>query len=245
MGDIALGLPFIIALAFVGLIAGFPFLLLGDDELSGFVDGSSADVPVALLATSLAGQQLGQGLWPFVVSRWKGLGPAADWRLRFKPVDIAIGLGTAVIAVGAAAMVSTVVSSLVNLTDEAEADNTQFLRDAEGTPWLYLLIFSVVVGAPVAEELFFRGLTLRAIEKRAGPVVAVIGSTVLFTLPHFIGTGLAGTAVLLSSIGVVGAALGTVTVVVDRIVPAIIAHMSFNALGAASALGALDGLTST
>ncbi len=241
MGDLPLGLPFIFLFAIAGVVVGV--LFASGDELGDLVDGDAAELPVAVLALSLAGQQLGQGLWPLVVSWWKGLGPVADWRLGFKPVDLALGLGTAVIGVGAAAVASAIVSNLVSLTDESEADNTQFLTDAEGTPWLYLLLFLVVVGAPLAEELFFRGLALRAIENRAGPVVAVVGSTILFTLPHFIGSGLAGTLVLFASIGSVGAVLGTVTVKVGRLWPAIIAHMAFNALGAAGALGAFGELT--
>lgn len=241
MGDIALGLPFIFAFAVIGMVVSLPFVF--GDELTELAEGETENLPVAVLALSLVGQQLGQGLWPFVVSWWKGLGPVADWRLQFKPVDVGIGLGTAVIAIGSAAAASALVSSLVDLADDSEADNTQFLRDAEGTPWLYLLLLAVVFGAPLAEELFFRGLTLRAIEKRAGPVVAVIGSTILFTLPHFIGSGLAGTLVLFASIGVVGAVLGIMTIKIGRLWPAIIAHMAFNAIGAAGALGAFGEIT--
>ena len=232
-----LSLPFIIFVAIIGMLVGLPFL--DGDQFSAMADGSG-EIPVALMATSLIGQQLGQGLWPFVVSKWKGLGAVKDWRLSIKPVDPLIGIGTAIIAVGLAAVTSTIVSRLVDLADESDADNTQFLRDAEGTPWIWVLVFAVVIGAPVAEELFFRGLALRAFEKRAGPIAAVVGSTVLFTLPHFIGSGLDGTLVLFASIGVVGAVLGTVTVVVGRLWPAVFAHMLFNSLGAAEALGLLD-----
>ena len=37
----------------------------------------------------------------------------------------------------------------------------------------------VVVGAPIAEELFFRGLLLRSIEKRFSIVWAIVGSSVM------------------------------------------------------------------
>ena len=241
MGDIPLGLPFIFVFAIAGMVISLPFI--GGDGLTELTGGEADTVPVAVVALSLVGQQLGQGLWPMVVSWWKGLGPVADWRLGFKPIDLALGLGTAIIGVGCAAVAAAVVSSLVDLADDSEADNTQFLTDADGTPWLYVLLFAVIVGAPVAEELFFRGLTLRSIENRFGPVAAVIGSTILFTLPHFIGSGLDGTLVLFASIGAVGAVLGTVTVIVGRLWPAIIAHMAFNALGAAGALGAFGELT--
>lgn len=242
LADVLLGVPFIIVFALVGMVAGLPFI--SGDELSELVEGGGT-VPLAILTLSLLGQQIGQGVWPLLVAKWKGRGSVRDWRLSFKAIDPLLGLGTAVIAVGLAAVAATVVGSLVNLADESEADNTQFLRDAEGTVWVYLLLVAVVIGAPLAEELFFRGLTLRAFEKRAGPVVAVIGSTVFFTLPHFIGSGLAGTLVLFASIGAVGAVLGTVTVVVGRLWPAIFAHMLFNGLGAAAALGWFDGVAGT
>jgi uncharacterized protein len=242
LGDVLLAVPVIVIVATVGSVIGLPFIDGGqlDDVMNG-----SADLPTAMLAASLLSQQLAQGLWPILVAKWKGLGPKRDWRLEFKPVDLIIGLGTAVMAVGLAAVASTIASNLVNLTDEAQADNTQFLRDAKGTPWLYAFLFAVVIGAPLAEELFFRGLTLRAFEKRAGPVAAVVGSTLVFTLPHFMGAGLAGTAVLFASIGAVGVVFGTITVMVGRLWPSIVAHMIFNAIGAAGALGLFDQVSGT
>ncbi|MGI9613479.1 MAG: hypothetical protein ACR2QO_11250, partial [Acidimicrobiales bacterium] len=104
IGDIILGVPFIFAFAVIGMVVSLPFVF--GDELSDLADGETEDLPVAVLALSLVGQQLGQGLWPFGVSWWKGLGPVADWRLRFKAVDLGIGLGTAVIAIGSAAAAS-------------------------------------------------------------------------------------------------------------------------------------------
>lgn len=238
LGDIWLGVPFIFAFVIVGVLLGVVF-----SALAGQTSGDQAETPLALLVTSLLAQQLAQASWPFVVSKWKGLGPASDWRLRFAPVDLAIGLGTAVIALGLAAVASGVVAQLVNLSDQAQADNTQFLRDAEGTPWLYFLLFAVVVGAPVAEELFFRGLILRAFEKRSGKGAAIVGSTLLFTLPHFTGSSLDGTLVLFASISMVGLVFAAIAVTVDRLGPTIIAHMLFNAVGAAAALGLLDSLS--
>ena len=68
-------------------------------------------------------------------------------------------------------------------------DNTQFLRDAKGSPWLYVLLVVAVIGAPLTEELLFRGLVLRAFEKRAGTLAAIVGSTALFTLLHSFSSG--------------------------------------------------------
>ncbi len=235
LGDVLLGIPLIVVVAFLGTVLGLAFV--PRDQLSGVMKGS-IDEPAAMLACALVAQQVAQGLWPWVVSRWKGLGLAADWRLRFKPVDLAIGVGTAIMAFGLAAVAAGIVSNLVNLTDESQAENTEFLVDAKGTPWLAVFLVAAVVGAPLTEELLFRGLVLRAFEKRFGPVVAVIGSIVAFTLPHFAGKNLDGTLVLFASIGAVGLVFGVVTIVTDRLGPAIVAHVLFNAFGAAAALGA-------
>jgi membrane protease YdiL (CAAX protease family) len=238
-GDVLLGFVFFTVVATVGSLAGLFFVPL--DDVFDFTTGDSTlELPMGFLAISLVFQQLGQGLWPFIVSRWKGLGAVWDWRLRMTPADLGIGVGVAVIGLAGATLASIIVSTVVDLTDDSSADNTQILRDAEGTVWLPVILFSVIVGAPVAEELFFRGLTLRAIEKRAGKVWAVIGSAVVFTLPHFIGSDWRGTVTLFGSIFVVGLVLGAATVITNRIAGAVIAHMIFNAFGAAGALGYLD-----
>ena len=237
MGDILLSLPFTIFMAIVGTVIGLIFVPL--DDLEGLTDGT-ADLPLALLATGLIGQQLGQGLWPLLVSKWKGLGSAIDWRLRFAPADLWIGPLTGFGMLIVAGISGLIVTELVGLEDDAAADNTAFLSDAEGTPWLYVFIFAVVVGAPVVEEIFFRGLCLRAIEKRFGLMVGVIGSTIIFTLPHFIGGGLKGTIVLFTVIGIVGAILGVLVAKLDRLGPAIIAHMVFNCVGVLGALGVIE-----
>jgi membrane protease YdiL (CAAX protease family) len=237
---VVLGVPLIVFVAFLGSFVGLAFAT--SDEIRAAVGGAET-TPLPILASSLLAQQLAQGLWPILVSKWKGLGASRDWRLRLRPMDLLIGPGAAIMAFGLAAIAGGIAATLVQLSDESQADNTQFLRDAQGTPWLYVFLFAVVVGAPLSEELFFRGLILRAFEKRGGRVLGVIGSTIAFTLPHFIGSGLAGTVVLFASIGAVGFVFAVVAVTVDRLGPTIIAHVLFNAVGAATALGLFDSLT--
>lgn len=241
MGDIVLSVPFILVLAVVFTFLGAVFTT--GDEFEEMVDGGV--VPTAMLATGLVGQQFGQGIWPIIVSKWKGLGSRIDWRLKFSAPDVGIGVLVGALMLGVAGLAAYVAGILVGLDDESEADNTQFLDEAEGSPWLYVLIASVVIGAPLAEEIFFRGLTLRAIEKRLGTVWAIIGSTIIFTLPHFIGAGWQGTIVLFSAIGSVGAILGVLAVKRDNLTAPITAHMLFNSVGALAALGVIEEPEST
>jgi len=237
LGDVLLSIPFILILAIAGAFLALP-LLSGDDR-SGMLDGTIT--PPAVMGMGLIFQQAAQGGWPFIISKWKGLGPKADWRLRFKPIDLGIGLLTAVGVLIVVAILSFVFTALVDQSTLDESGNTSFLNDAEGSPWLYVLIFGAVVGAPVVEEIFFRGLVMRAFEKRfapsrSGKFWAVLLSTVVFVIPHFTGAGLVPTLILFATIGVVGAVLGTLAMVTDRLGPAIIAHMLFNAIGVLGAL---------
>lgn len=224
------------------LLGAAPLLTLIAELLD--VDGADDPAPAAdSAAVGVAGAivlivlYVAVGGWPFVVSARKGLGPVRDWGLGFRPVDLAYGVATLAVALGSAAAAGGLAGWAVGLDDPSEADNAAFLAEVEGASLVALLVVVVIV-APLAEELVFRGLTLRALEKRAGPVVAVVGSTVLFTLPHYIGASAAGTAVLLASIAAVGAVLAVATIVIGRLWPAVVAHMLLNAVGAAGALGA-------
>lgn len=56
----------------------------------------------------------------------------------------------------------------------------QFSRDQ-----IIVRAIQIIVLYPIAEELVFRGLLFHALEKRAGWVLAVLGSATLFTIGHF------------------------------------------------------------
>lgn len=243
IGDVLLGVPVVLVAAMIGTIIGLAVDLASGtsfDEMADTLDSASgaAVAPSALLVFGLLAQQVGQAVWPVIVSKWKGLGVVRDWRLIFHWSDVPIGFGAALLAAGAAALAAFGAEALVDLADQADADNTQFLRDAEGSVWFWPIVAAVIFGAPLSEELFFRGLCLRAFEKRGGPILAVVGSTLLFTLPHYAGGSLAGTVVLFAAIGSVGLVLAIVTLVVNRLWPAIFAHILFNGMGVLGALGA-------
>lgn len=228
LGDVLLSVPVVIAFSIVGAILGGIVSSLSGD---GGIDLEDAgETSLAFLALAGLGQQAGQTVWPWVVSKWKGRGMALDWRWTFKPIDIAIGLGVAVAAQIAAGLVGVGVSILVGLEDNSTAENTQFLTDSKGSLWIIAIIFMVCVGAPISEELLFRGLIHRAFEKRGGPILAIIGSTFLFGIIHLNGEPITsdGQIVLWASIGTVGLILGITAQYVGRLGPCVIAHVIFN-----------------
>ncbi len=93
---------------------------------------------------------------------------------------------------------------------------------------LVLLAVLVCVGSPVVEELFFRGLLLRAllgnfgeIGPRLGPAISIVVTALVFALVHFEALQFLG----LAGFGVV---LGYLAWRTGRLGPSIVAHMTFN-----------------
>ncbi len=102
------------------------------------------------------------------------------------------------------------------------------LTDRAVTPIdITLLMLGVVVGAPIVEELFFRGLALRAFERRWGPVRGVLASSVLFGAVHLQWLQFPG----LVAFGIITALLVRRY---GRLGPAIWAHISFNLMAVVS-----------
>ncbi|MEM8925776.1 MAG: type II CAAX endopeptidase family protein [Actinomycetota bacterium] len=224
--DVALGVPYIVICATAGLAVGL--------LVASVVGGDESDLAIGVIG--LAGLQIGLGTWPALVSRWKGTGMGPDWRLRLRPVDLPVGIGTGVIALGAGGVVGAIVAAVLGLDESDRATNTGPIVEASGTVWLPLLVLIVVVVGPTAEEIFFRGLLLRSAEKRIGIASAVVVSSLLFALVHFQGDGWAATLVLLSVIGTAGAVFAVVTVRSDRLGSAIVGHMTFNGVAVLAAL---------
>jgi membrane protease YdiL (CAAX protease family) len=92
-----------------------------------------------------------------------------------------------------------------------------------GEGWgLVVLGLCVVVGSPLVEELFFRGLLLRSLARRFGPAWGVALSALAFGAVH---------AQPLQFLGLVafGVVLGLLAQRSGRLGPALVAHAAFNA----------------
>jgi membrane protease YdiL (CAAX protease family) len=193
--------------------------------VTGIADTDDLSIGALTLANS--------GLWvgfvgcAWFVSRFKGsgLGFVRDLGLRIRAIDVPVGL-----AWGAAtqlAIIPLLYVPVFLLTDTTVEDLSGPANDlgdrATGVVGGVLLVVFVAVLAPLAEEIFWRGVALRAIERRFGRWPAIVGSGMLFSASHFQPVGFLG----LSAIGIV---LGYLTIRYERLGPAIAAHMAFNAV---------------
>ncbi len=238
LGDVFLGVGFILLLAIIGMVAAlFIGAATGEFELDLETFGGDELATSGLVIVIGGGaQQLGQFLWPLIVGRWKGFGAAKDFGFRFKLVDLPLGIATGVVALISAGLINFGLSWLLGIDPEA-ADNTGFLTDNTDSPWIWGLVFITVIGAPFSEELLFRGLLLRALEKRATWVSGLVGSSIIFALVHYQpGMGRSELAVLLIAIGAAGTLFGAIAIKTGRLGAPIIGHMLFNGAAVLSIL---------
>jgi CAAX protease family protein len=218
LGDAVAGLA-------VGLVAGG---LAG--AIASGVTGKVDGLPVTI--AGLVGLWVGLAGVPLLAARRKGSGSVVeDFGMRLEPRSD-IGLGIAVGLAGQFFVVRVIVDLFQSFAHDV--DVAQQTKNVTGNPHglgLVILAPFLVLGAPVVEELFFRGLVLRSLARRGGPVLAVLGSSVLFGLVHFqTGMGAASDAALMCAIGAFGMLLAFFAVRTGRLGPGLIAHATFNAI---------------
>ena len=95
---------------------------------------------------------------------------------------ILIGLGLAVPAWIGATLISALVSVVLKALGVTQSPGPVDQLIKRGDP--VVLLVALVLVAPVAEELFFRGVVFNAWERERGPRVAVYGSATLFAAIH-------------------------------------------------------------
>lgn len=168
------------------------------------------------------------GLWfgfvgaPLVACRVQGSGdPLRDFELSIRRVDVVSGVvsgvGLQLAVLPALYWVLQMITGPLNVDGPASD-----LANRAGGPggWLFLALV-VGVGAPIAEEVFFRGLLRQTIGSRWGTVAGVVASSALFGATHFQAVQFVG----LFAAGLTWAVLAERT---GRLGAPIVSHMAFN-----------------
>ncbi|MEO6988233.1 MAG: type II CAAX endopeptidase family protein [Aquihabitans sp.] len=223
--------------ALVGwIVANISAGLLGVLLVSAF--GYSTDseslknLPITMVALQFPPLWIGFIGVPVLVAAVKGTGWIRDFRVRFRLRDVPVGLASGVAAqLILVPLLSLPILWLTNTDMDKLSEPARQLGDKADSPLgVFLLFAAVAVGAPIAEEIFFRGLLLRSFEKRFGTAVAVVASSVVFGATHF-------QALQFAALTGAGLVFALLTVRYDRLGPAIFAHMAFNGLTVASLVG--------
>ena len=141
--------------------------------------------------------------------------PARLWK------GVAIGLALAIPAwVGVTLLADVVATALKALGLEQDTGIVDTVM-RRGDPTV--IVLAVVLVAPIAEELFFRGVVYNAWEREYGSRVAVFGSAALFAAIH-------GSLFLVAPIFVLGVALALVYRSTHSLPATMAMHAGFNAL---------------
>lgn len=149
-----------------------------------FFGGERPDpVPIWLLgASSLSIWAVYVG-GPIVITRLRGAGPLVDLWARVSTSDLPIGL-TVGIALQLLAL-PVLYWPIGQLTDTDPGAAAEAIVDlVDGPLDVVLLVLVVAVGAPLAEEFFYRGMLLQGLRRRVPDVAAVLVSSALFALVH-------------------------------------------------------------
>lgn len=211
----------------VGAIVVTPLLIVAaggslDDDLTivQLTVATAGVWAVFLVALALASRRFGTG------------NRLADLALSFRPVDL-VG-----VPVGIAAQLLLIPGLYWPLrelwpgtfSESRLEERAQDLADRAGGFDTVLLVIVVVVGAPVVEELVYRGLIQRSLSSAAGATAGLLLTSVLFSLVHF-------SPIEYPGLFAAGVVFGGGVLLTGRLGPAIVTHAAFNAAGLALVLG--------
>lgn len=208
------GIPIQVLALVVTALVGVPIAILVEDRDLVTMIG------IVVNETALAGIVL---LWVRALHR-------ADYEVLglrgFTRENVILGLKTAGFGLAAAYGAGIVVTQAIERVTGRPVEQPEQipLQNAPGGWSLVLIALGVVILAPIAEEIFFRGFVYRALRRWAEPWPATFLSAAIFAVAHFI-------PLVMPPIFVLGILLARVVERRDSLVPAIFAHMVFNAVG--------------
>jgi uncharacterized protein len=122
------------------------------------------DDVVIILGTSVPWLALAG--WPILAAVRRGNGPRIDFGIRLTWADTgwaALGAAVGLFAAGIAALVTML---FVEDLSSSAGDAAQELVDSSSRPALVVFALLIMVGGPIVEEIFFRGLLFGALRKR-------------------------------------------------------------------------------
>ena len=192
---------------------------------TGYQPAKGKPIPLIVTGAGLLGLWLGLGGGALYAARRRGSASLVrDFGLRFDwPRDLVVGLvaGSASQYLLIPLLYLPFVEAFPTLRRRLDQPAKQ---DTAGVHGLGIAVaFALLaIGAPIFEELFFRGLLQRSLTRRFGRVVAIAGSATLFGLAHF-------ELLQLPALIAFGVVLGVLADRTGRLGPGIVAHATFNA----------------
>jgi membrane protease YdiL (CAAX protease family) len=213
--------------AVVGWLLAQVGAILAGAIVLGATDREFDDLSITSIAVIQAGMWVGMFGVPWFAARVKGHGLVRDFGLRFGARDPLYAV------VGVAAQVASYVLYLpifliFDLDSDDLAEPARDMTDrADGAWGVVILVLVVGIGAPIFEEIFYRGLLQRSLMRRMGDWPAVIITAVVFGAVHF-------QLLQFPALAAFGLVVGVLALRTGRLGPSIFAHMGFNLITVAA-----------
>jgi uncharacterized protein len=146
--------------------------------------------------------------------------------LRGSIADVGVGVGFGFLGYLAAAIIGGVLIEIVqSVVNHAVEQPEQIPIDGPiSTPLLALIGVSVVIIAPIAEEMLFRGIIFKGLRNWAKPGAAFLLSALFFAVAHLY-------PLIIPPIFVLGILLAMLVERRGSLVASIAAHITFNSIG--------------
>jgi membrane protease YdiL (CAAX protease family) len=187
--------------------------------------GVGGEDSYAVTIGSLVGLWAGLVPGTLLVCRARGTGKLTDdVGLQFKFPDdfhgVWVGLASQFVLLP---IVYVIVQAFVShdLTKDLEKPAKELTDNANG-PGFWLLAVLLIVGAPLVEEIFYRGLLLRSLKRYMPVPAAIVTCGVVFGAAHF-------SLITLPGLALFGIVLAYLCERFGRLGPNIVAHAAFNA----------------
>ena len=206
----------------IAAAAWLVFSVIAAIPIAFVTDGSAGYAWVLLFSVVLP--WLGMGGYPWLISKLRGNGVVLDFGLRFRWSDVGWGVLYGGAALLAAAVIAAALSAIFGDFDSSAGELAKSLNDFPVQRLLFAL--AVGIGAPIVEELCYRGLLVTSLLKRGmSKWLSVMISAALFAAMHMEPIRF----LLLFAIGLI---LGFARVHRNNTTTTIIAHMTNNLPGA-------------
>jgi uncharacterized protein len=175
--------------------------------------------------------------WPIIATLWRGNGPRIDLGLTLTWADVRIGVIGGVVGLLLAAAAVAITAAIVGDFTSAAGEAAELLIAQSSPPMWIAFGLLVMVGAPIAEELAFRGLMFSALLKRGiRPWWVIVITSAVFAAFHIEPTRM---LVLF----VIGLVLGYVRYRTHSVGAAMVAHGVNNAPAAIYVMLGMPGVT--
>ena len=172
---------------------------------------------------------LGLAGWPLYIARHKGNGPVSDFRLHLSRRDLLVGVVGGVVALVLATLVQTVTERVIGHPFDSTVGELASTVAANRAA-LVAFALCAAFGAPVVEEIAFRGLLYGSFRKFGlSAAFSVLYTSIAFAVFHLEG-------VRLPLLFVIGLVLTTVRAYTDSTGASIVAHCCVNIPGAIAIL---------